>query len=79
MHRAPRYNGASLDVGYLLDRLEVLEYVGVGDRHIDALQIKEITNIVRRPGRHDRQHTKLATLVEIASDLGCKRKERAFG
>ena len=50
---------ALVDVGDLLDRLEVLEHVGMGDGDVDALEVEQVLDVVGGTRRDDGQHAQV--------------------
>ena len=69
---------ALLDVGDLLDRLEVLEHVGIGEGDVNALQVKQVLDVVGGAVGDHRDHAQLVAVVEIAGYLGPEADERAL-
>ena len=69
---------APLDARDLLDVLEVIQHVGIGDRKVDALQIDEVGDVADRAVADDRQHAKLSRVVERLAEVGGIFGERAL-
>ena len=61
---------ALVDAGDLLDVLEVVENVGIGDGEVDALQIDEVGDVADGAVADDRQHAQIIAVVERLAEVG---------
>ena len=69
---------APLDARHLLDVLEVIEHVRIGDREIDALQIDQIADVADRAVADDWQHAQVVAIVQRLAEIGGIAHERSF-
>ena len=69
---------AVADIGRLAVALEVFQHVGLGNRNVDAFQVKQILDIADGTIRDNRQDTQVGRVIEHFTDLCCKPNERAF-
>ena len=57
----------ALNIRHLV--LVLLERVGVDDRSINAAQVEQRIDVLRRPPRHDRQNMQIVTVIDHAGHL----------
>src|SRR5690606_17472010 len=69
---------ALLEIGGPSVPLELVEDIGMRDRHVDALEVEQIAQVLRGTVCDYREHTEIVAVVQCLCELGGKTGEGPF-